>query len=104
MFQDKFKIQINPDTKHAHIGFRITENYVQNYVIPLDSAAKLFNPKTENTTITAKNSTWWYKKLKNHHKLFLKTDYRDDHFRFSYDDWHELRTLFAAALVKNKLA
>jgi hypothetical protein len=29
---------------------------------------------------------------------------RDEHFRFSYEDWNELRAMFAAALVKNKLA
>jgi hypothetical protein len=104
MFKDKFKIQINPNTKHAHIGFRITENYVQNYVVSLDSAAKLFNPKTDILNITCGSGTWWYKKLKKHHKLFFKNVDRDEHFRFSYEDWNELRAMFAAALVKNKLA
>jgi hypothetical protein len=104
MFQHKFKIQINPETRHAHIGFRITENYVQNYVVSVDAAAKLFNPKTETVSITCGNGVWWYKKLKNHHKLFFKTENRDEHFRFSHNDWNELRAMFATALVKNKLA
>jgi|694.fasta_scaffold72391_4 hypothetical protein len=104
MFQHKFKIQINPETRHAHIGFRISENYVQNYVISLDAAAKLFNPKTDELTIACGSGTWWYKKLKNHHKLFFKTVDRDEHFRFSYEDWINLRAMFAAALVKNNLA
>ena len=37
-------------------------------------------------------------------KLFFKTQDKDEHFRFSNDDWIELRAIFAAALVKNKLA
>ena len=104
MFQDKFKIQINVDTRHAHIGFRRTENYVQNYVISLDDAAKLFNPTSKEVSFTGGSGIWWYKKLRKHHKLFFKTQDKDEHFRFSNDDWIELRAIFAAALVKNKLA
>jgi hypothetical protein len=104
MFQSKFKIQINVDTRHAHIGFRITDNYVQNYVVNLDDAAKLFNPTTREVSFNCGSGIWWYKKLKNHHKLFFKNQDKDDHFRFSYEDWDDLRSMFAAALIKNNLA
>ena len=85
MFQSKFKIQINVDTRHAHIGFRITDNYVQNYVVNLDDAAKLFNPTTREVSFNCGSGIWWYKKLKNHHKNLLKRGIKHQEFKkFEY--------------------
>ena len=46
MFPDPIKIQIDFRKEIVHLGLRVSDNYVQNLVMPLYRVTKIFTPST----------------------------------------------------------
>ena len=46
MFPDPIKIQIDFRKEVAHLGLRVSDNHVQNIVMPLHRVTKIVTPST----------------------------------------------------------
>ena len=97
MFKDLTKVQINPETFHVHLAIKISENHVHNLVFELSE----FIQFSLDVTKRWGNDEWDLYKLKNHVKLCSR-DYQF-HYRFSNEDWANIRKQLAAAIEKHEL-
>jgi hypothetical protein len=87
MFPDPIKIQIDFRKGIAHLGLRVSDNYVQNLVMPLHRVTKIFTPSTMKYEWIVDEMYCQFLRKKDYIKLFYKLEYIDHHFRFTHEDW-----------------
>ena len=87
MFQDPIKIQIDFKRKVAHLGLRVSDNYIQNLVMPLHRVTKIFTPSTIKYEWLVDDMYCQFLRKMDYIKLFYKIEHIDHHFRFTHDDW-----------------
>ena len=87
MFPDPIKIQIDFRKGVAHLGLRVSDNHVQNLVMPLHRVTKIFTPSTLQYEWLIDNMYCQFLRKMDHIKLFYKTHHIDHHFRFTHKDW-----------------
>ena len=98
MFKDLTKIQINPETQHVHLAIKITENHVHNLVFSLESFIRLLRKDVKKWCGNIHGRYWELQKLSNHVKLFSES--YEFHYRFSLEEWTEIKGQFLAAYEK----
>ena len=89
MYEDPIKIQINPETLHAHVAIRISDYHVHNFPFELSDAIALVLDSTKEWTGFINGRQWTVQKLTNKVKMYDE-DYQF-HYRFSSKMMHELR-------------
>ena len=87
MFPDPIKIQIDFRKEVAHLGLRVSDNHVQNLVMPLHRVTKIFTPSTIKYEWLVDNMYCQFLRKMDYIKLFYKTEHIDHHFRFTHEDW-----------------
>ena len=101
MFKDLTKVQINSED-NVTFSIRISDNHVHNLVLSLEVFAFILSKDVKSWKGLIHNKTWEVQKLKDRIKLF-DSNYQF-HYRFSLDEWENIRHQFAAALRKKNLA
>ena len=87
MFPDPIKIQIDFRKEIAHLGLRVSNNHVQNLVMPLHRVTKIFTPSTTQYEWMVDNMYCQFLRKKDCIKLFYKLGHIDHHFRFTHENW-----------------
>jgi len=101
MFTDLTKVQVNQETEHVHLAIKISDNHAHNLVFELSCFILLMQPDVKwSGYINGKK--WSIQKLPSKVKLYSEN--YEFHYRFTLEQWDIVRTQFARALRKSKLA
>jgi len=74
----------------VHLGLRVTDNHVQNIVMPIREMFKICTPSTKKYEWTVGTIYWQFYRKTEHIKLFFKTEHVDFHWRFSHEEWDDI--------------
>ena len=102
MFPDPIKIQIDFRKEVAHLGLRVSENHIQNLVMPLHRVTKIFTPSTTQYEWLVGDMYCQFLRKMDHIKLFYKISNIDYHFRFTHEDWETARKKLLKTIKEHK--
>ena len=87
MFPDRIKIQVEHKKEIVHLGLRVTDNHVQNIIMPIREMIKICMPSTKKYEWLVDDMYWQFYRKTDYIKLFFKTESVDFHWRFSHEEW-----------------
>ena len=87
MFPDPIKIQVDFRKEIVHLGLKVSDNHVQNLVMPLHRVTKICTPSTKQYEWMVDDMYCQFLRKADHIKLFYKIGHIDHHFRFTHEDW-----------------
>ena len=95
MFKDLTKIQINSEG-NVTLAIKIAENHVHNLILKIETFALILSKDTDSWNGLIHHKYWTLQKLSDRVKLFDEN--YEYHYRFSLQQWDDIRKQFKDAL------